>query len=220
MEEIILNANPRTVVGKQVRALRRQGKVPATLYGPAHEPMNIELNARELSRLLTHIVGEAQLISLRLGGDGQTVSVLAREVQREPIRGNILHVDLYAVQMDRPIRTEVPIHLVGHSRPVELREAVLIHPLTHVEIECLPRDLVPGIDVDISRLEKVDDAIYVKDLIAPPGVSILTDPEELVALINPVAPEEEIEEVAPVAEAEPEIIAKGKAAAEEEVEEE
>jgi len=220
MEEVVLNAWPRTVVGKQVKALRRQGKVPATVYGPGREPMNIELDAHELARLIPHIAGEAQLISLRMGGNGQTIPVLAREVQRHPIRGDILHMDFYAVAMDRPIRTEVPLHLVGESQPVERGEGVLLHPLTHVEIECLPRDLVPAIEVDISRLTQVDDAIYVKDLLAPPGITILTDPDELVVRVNPVAAEEVIEEAAPAAAAEPEIIAKGKAAAEGEEEEE
>ncbi|MER3458422.1 MAG: 50S ribosomal protein L25 [Chloroflexota bacterium] len=175
--------------------------------------MNIELDARELARMIPHIAGEAQLISLRMDGNGQTIPVLAREVQRHPIRGDILHVDFYAVAMDRPI-------LVGESQPVERGEGVLLHPLTHVEIECLPRDLVPAIEVDISRLTQVDDAIYVKDLMSPPGITILTDPDELVVRVNPVAAEEVIEEAAPAAAAEPEIIAKGKAAAEEEEEEE
>jgi large subunit ribosomal protein L25 len=212
MDEVVLNASPRTIVGKQVRAMRRGGKVPATLYGRKHEAMNIELDAHELSRLMAHIVGEAQLISLQLGNDGQTVSVLARDIQRNPIRGDIVHVDFYAVEMDRVIRTEVAIHLIGEARPVAQREAVLLHPLTHVEIECLPRDLVPGIDVDISRLQTTDDAIHVRDIVAPPGVTILADPDELVARVTPLAPEEEVEEAAPAEEAEPEIIAKGKAA--------
>jgi large subunit ribosomal protein L25 len=215
MDEVVLNASPRSVVGKQVRALRRAGKVPATIYGATHETMNIELDARELARLLSHIVGETQLISLRIGGDGQAVPVLAREIQRNPIRGDVVHVDFYAVAMDRPIRTEIPLRLVGHAAPVERREAVLIHPLTHLEIECLPRDLAPGIDVDISRLETFDDAIHVRDIVPPPGMTVLTDAEELVARLSPVAPEEEAEEVAPAAEAEPEIIGKGKAAEEE-----
>lgn len=216
MEEVVLNARPRTLVGKQVKALRRQGKVPATVYGPGREPMNVELDARELARMIPYIAGEAQLISLRMGGNGQTIPVLAREVQRHPIRGDILHVDFYAVAMDRPIRTEAPLHLVGESQPVERGEGVLIHSLTHVEIECLPRDLVPAIEVDISRLAQIDDALYVKDLLAPPGITILADPDELVVRVSPVAPEEVIEEAAPEAAVEPEIIAKGKAAAEKE----
>lgn len=217
MEEIILNASPRSIVGKQVKALRRQGKVPATLYGPTTTPMNLQVDTREVSRLLSHIVGEAQLISLRLEGD-EPVPVLAREVQRHPIRGDIMHIDLYAVPMDRPISTEVLVHLVGHSPLVEQRGAMLLHALTHVEIECLPRDLVAAIEVDISRLATLDDAIHVRDLAAPPGVSILTNPEELVVRLSPVAAEE-VEEVAPAAAAEEvEVIGKGKAAEEEEAE--
>ncbi|QWK09702.1 MAG: 50S ribosomal protein L25 [Thermoflexus hugenholtzii] len=216
MAELVLNAKPRNVIGKAVKALRRQGWIPAVLYGRHISPLPIQVEGRELQRVLSQARGGARLITLQV--DGETHLALIREVQREPIRREILHVDFQAIEMTEKIRVEVPVIFKGASPAVERGEGVLVHGLTHVEIECLPKDLIEAITVDLSVLDRVDAAIYVRDLQAPPGVTIVSDPDELIALVTAPAAEA-IEEVPLPAEApEVEVIGRGKKVEEEEEE--
>ncbi|MFZ8845076.1 50S ribosomal protein L25, partial [Thermoflexus sp.] len=107
MAELVLNAKPRSVIGKAVKALRRQGWIPAVLYGRHISPLPIQVEGRELQRVLSQARGGARLITLQV--DGETHLALIREVQREPIRREILHVDFQAIEMTEKIRVEVPV---------------------------------------------------------------------------------------------------------------
>ena len=216
MEQIELNATRRTVVGKQVRALRRAGSVPLVVYGARIQPVHLQATAKELVRVLRQ-AGGSRLIAVN--ADGETHMALAREVQREPISGQVLHVDLLAVSMTERLRTQVPLSLDGKSPAVKRGEGVLLTGLDTLEIECLPADLPDRIRVDLNTLEKVGDAIHVKDLYVSDAIKILTDPDEMVARITYLAAEEAAPTPIPTGEAaEPEVIAKGKV--EEEGEEE
>ena len=216
MEQIELSATPRTVIGKQVRALRRAGHVPLVVYGAHIQPVALQANAKELMRVLRQ-AGGSRLIAVN--ASGETRMTLAREVQREPISGQILHVDLLAVSMTERLRTEVPLALDGKSPAVRRGEGVLVTGLDTIEIECLPADLPDRIHVDLNALEKVGDAIYVKDLRVPDTIKVLTDLDETVARVTYLAVEEVAPAPVPTGEAaEPEVIAKGKV--EEEGEEE
>lgn len=217
MAELVLNARPRTVTGKQVKALRRQGWIPAVLYGRHIRPMTIQVEGKELQRVLAQARGGTRLITLHV--DGETHLALIREVQREPIRREILHVDFQAVEMTEKIRVEVPVVFVGASPAVERGEGILVHGLTHVEIECLPKDLIEAITVDLSRLDRVDAAIYVRDLQVPPGITVVSDPDELIALVTAPAAEVLEEAALPVETPEVEVIGRGKKEEEEEEEE-
>ncbi|WP_448594832.1 50S ribosomal protein L25 [Thermoflexus hugenholtzii] len=217
MAELVLNAKPRNVIGKAVKALRRQGWIPAVLYGRHISPLPIQVEGRELQRVLSQARGGARLITLQV--DGETHLALIREVQREPIRREILHVDFQAIEMTEKIRVEVPVIFTGASPAVERGEGVLVHGLTHVEIECLPKDLVEAITVDLSALDRVDAAIYVRDLQAPPGVTIVSDPDELIALVTAPAAEALEEAPLPAEAPEVEVIGRGKKVEEEEEEE-
>ncbi len=217
MAEIVLNARPRTIKGKQVKALRRQGWIPAVLYGRHIQPITIQVEGKELQRVLAQARGGTRLITLQV--DGETHLALIREVQREPIRREILHVDFQAVEMTEKIRVEVPVVFVGASPAVERGEGILVHGLTHVEIECLPKDLIESITVDLSRLDRVDAAIYVRDLQVPPGITVVSDPDELIALVTAPAAEVLEEAVLPAEAPEVEVIGRGKKAEEEEEEE-
>jgi len=215
MEHIELNSSPRTVIGKQVKALRREGRVPLVMYGTHIQPMALQVDAKELFRVLRQ-AGGSRLISVNTGSGSQMA--LAVDVQREPISGAILHVDLMAVSMTEKVTVEVPVTLEGVSPAVKRGEGVLVTGLDSVEIECLPGDLIDRIHVNLDGLEKVGDGVFVRDLQAPSTVKILSEPDEMVARITRLAAEE-APTVAPVAEAaEPEVIAKGKG--EEEGEEE
>ncbi len=220
MEQIELNVMPRTVKGKQVSALRRSGTVPAVLYGRRAEPVSLQANARELMRVLVR-AGGSRLVALKVGDEHEPRMALVREVQREPIRGTLLHVDFYGVSMTEKITVEVPVRFEGASPAVARNEGVLTYGSDTIEIECLPGDLIDAIHVDLNGLEKVGDAIRVGDLKVPDTIKILAGPDDLVVRVTHLAAEE-VE--APAAAAvvtptEPEVIKKGKAE-EEEVEEE
>jgi large subunit ribosomal protein L25 len=220
MDKIELNAAPRKVIGKQVKALRRAGLVPANLYGRSVEPVSLQIDTKTLNRVLMQ-AGQSRLITLNVQGR-DPVQALAREIQREPITGNLYHVDLFAVSMTERIKLDVRIILVGESPAVQRGEGVLVHALNTVQIECLPSDLIDSIRLDISALDKVDAHYAVKDLPVSAGVQILADPDETVVRVTPVREEKVEEVVVPTAEAaaEVEVIEKGKKEEEEEVPEE
>lgn len=216
MDEHVLVATERSVVGKQVKALRRQGKLPGIVYGAGLKSMPIVLDAHEASKVLEH-TSASTLISLKLGG--KTHRVLVREVQRDVIRHDILHVDLLNVAMDVAIRADIPIELVGEAPAVKGAGGVLVTGLSMIEVEALPSDLLERISVDLSQLKGIDDEVIVSDLDLGEKIRILTEPDELIARVIYQAeeiPEEEEEEV-PVA-AEPELIERGKREEEEEKE--
>jgi large subunit ribosomal protein L25 len=207
MDSIALNATKRTVTGKQVGQLRQQGKLPAVLYGPGLEPAAIQLDAREATRAIRHLVG-TQLIDLNV--EGQTKKVLLRELQRDAMKGHYLHVDFYAVDMNREIRVKIPINLVGNSYAVTSLSGVLVHGLTEIEIECLPGDLIPSVDSDLGELKEIGMAIHVKDLYLPKTIKVLTEPTELVARVTYQAKEEDLSTPVTATTAEVEVIEKGK----------
>jgi len=216
MEQIELKAEKRTIIGKRVKALRREGIIPALLYGPKTEPVPIQCDERELQHVLAW-AGGTNLIALRIGGAGKPKMTLVSEVQRDAITNELYHVDFYQVVMTEKVTAEVNIVFVGEPSAVQQKDVMLLQGADSVEIECLPGDLIHSIEVDLSNLE-IDDVIYVKDLQVPDNVTILTDGDELVAKVQPLyipEEEEEVEERVEVAPEEVEVIAKGK----EEVEE-
>jgi large subunit ribosomal protein L25 len=215
MEEIVLNVQPRTVIGKQVKALRRAGDVPAVLYSRRGEPVILQANNRELLRVLQR-AGGSRLVKLNIAGAKETPMALVREVQREPIKGAVLHVDFFGVSMTEAIKVEIPIRYDGVSPAVARNEGVLIHSMDTIEIECLPGDLIDAVAIDVSTLENVGDVIRVSDLKVPAAVKLLADSEATVARVSYLAGEEaEAPAGAEAVVAEPEVIKKGKAEEEE-----
>ncbi len=208
MEQIELKVQKREVLGKKVKSLRRQGLVPAVMYGHETEPVAIQIEERELNRVLAQAGGH-RLITLKIGRSRNPQMALARDVQWDVITRRLLHVDFYAVVMTEKITTEVPLVFVGEAPAADQPGAILLQNLDEVEIECLPGDLVGAITVDLSELKEMDQAIHVKDLRVPPTVTILTDLEEIVAKVGWAGPKE-VEEAVPVAPAEVEVITKGK----------
>ncbi len=207
MEEIVLNAKPRSVIGKQVKALRRQGELPAVIYGRSTEPVAITLNLREASRTLAGI-SPSQLITVKV--DGKKHTVLVREKQRHPVRGELIHLDLMAVSMTEKLRATVPIAFEGESPAVEDLNGILMTSLEQLEVESLPGDLPERFTVNISTLEKFGDSITVGDLVVPAGVQILTPVEEIVAVVTTPQVEEVEEAEEAEGEEEPEVMERGK----------
>lgn len=217
MEQIELSVAPRTIKGKEVSGLRRSGVVPAVLYGRHTAPVSLQANGRELMRVLMK-AGSSRLVTLNVEGEAAPRMALVREVQREPIRGDLWHVDFYGVSMTEKITLAIRVRFDGVSPAAALNEGVLTYGNDSVEIECLPGDLIDSLVVDLTRLVKVGDVVHVSDLKVPETVKILSNPDDLVVRVTRLAAEEAADVVAAVASTEPEVIKKGKT--EEEGEEE
>lgn len=214
-EAITLEAKPREIIGKRVRHLRRADQIPVVLYGPGLAPMPLTVERRALKEVLAE-AGSTNIVELHVGKE--TYQALVREVQRHVLKDVILHVDFYQVAMDRLIRAEVPVVAVGESPVVASGEAILVDVTPVVEIEALPGDLVPQLEVDVSGLTEVGAVVHVRDLEVPSAVVVLTDPDEVllktdyaVALVEEEVAEEEFLVAEERAADEVEVIAKGKA---------
>lgn len=205
-ETLVLQAAKRTVTGKEVRHLRRQGVIPGVLYGPGMDALWLQVPWTELRPVLLK-AGGSRVIELNV--DGEKHNALVRSVQRAPIRGDVLHIDFLRVRMDIAIRTEVPVVLTGSAEAIEDQDGVLVHELQTITVECLPRDLPAEIVVDVSGLVEVGDQITVADLPELPGVTYHVDPETIIVTTTyqERATAEDVEEEALEAEAaEPELI--------------
>jgi large subunit ribosomal protein L25 len=199
LDRIQLKAEPRTVLGKKVRALRQQGVVPANVYGHADSEA-VQVPVKESEHVLAR-AGKTQLISLELDGSDAT-TVLVKDFQRHPIKGSLLHIDFYRVAMTERMRVDVPLQFVGEAPAVKTHNATLLTAASTVSVESLPADFPETIEVDVSGLSELDSAVYVRDLRTPSGVLILTDPDELLVKVLPPRVEVEVEEEA-AAEGEP-----------------
>ena len=195
MEKVVLKATKRDVTGKQVKAMRREGKLPAVIYGRRTEPVNISLDARTAAVALSK-VGSSSLMTIDV--DGTEFPVLVRERQRNYIKDTLLHVDFLAGSLTEKLRAEVRIELTGLSLAVKDSDAVLVTGLHTLSVECLPADLPDHVTVDISPLVKVGDSIHVRDISLGDKVTILDDGDEMI--VNATYAKIEVE--APVAAAE------------------
>jgi large subunit ribosomal protein L25 len=197
-----LEAQKRSVLGSKVKRLRREGWVPGVIYGRDFESVSLQFDRHDLRHVLSQ-VGGSQLVNIKIDGADEPESALLRDVQRNVITGDLLHVDFYRVMMTETITTEIPLLTTGESPVAEQKEGILLHGISEVEVECLPGDLVDALEVDLSELAEVGQAILVEDLAVPSGISILTDPDEMIVRLVPL--EEVVLEV-PAAELEEELI--------------
>ncbi len=211
-QRVKLQAQRRTVLGKKVKRLRREGKLPAILYGPElEEPIPLVLDYAAVYKAIRSL-GPSALIELEV--DGETYTTIIRERQRDVITGRLLHIDFQAVSLTEEVESEVSITLVGEAPATKLG-ATIVQELETLDIVALPENLPETIKVDLSVLAEPGDTITVGDLVLPPGVRVLNPPDEVI--VAAVGPEEEEEVEAEVAEGvEPEVIEKGKREEEEE----
>jgi large subunit ribosomal protein L25 len=212
MEKVTLEAELRGTGRHPVRELRDVARVPAIVYGGGVKAQAIAVNAKALQKAL-HGAGTG-LLTLEIAGQGP-LQVLAREVQRDPVRHNLLHVDFQAVSLTEKLRLEVPLVHAGEAPAMRANgDLVLVRNLDRVEIECLPRDIPGHLVADLTRLKTEHDELLVRDLNLPSGVRIVT-PADHVAFsltLSRAGTLEEAEGEAPAAEVE--VVAKGKAAKE------
>ena len=220
MEKVVIEAKKRTEVGKKVKQVRKNGFIPAIIYGRDLDPMPISLERHSSTQILNKVSGST---ILTVNVEGKEHSTIIREVQRDHIKNEFLHLDFLAVSLSEKLRTNISLTLIGIAPVLEEFDALIVAGISEVEVECLPQDLVDTIEVDVSSLAEIGAAIYLKDVSVPANIEILTDLEELVAVASAVkeevVEEEEVEEVLEGEElAEPEVIEHGKAEEEDEEE--
>jgi len=222
-EKFVLEASHRDVVGKKVKHLRKEGKLPAVVYGHAVEPTPITLDQREAADILRD-ASSSTLITLFV--DDEEYVVLARDQQKSILLRELLHVDFQALALDEKVRAFVELVLSDdESLAVEEHGALLVSGLDALEIECMPRELPEQIVVDVSALKKIGDTVLVRDLDLPESINILDDPSTMLVVATPpseilVEETEEEEELLDLELGleEPEVIEKGKTEEEEEFE--
>jgi large subunit ribosomal protein L25 len=196
MEKFVLKATKRTVTGKQVKALRRAGELPAVIYGRHVEPIVISLDAHSTELVFAKLTSST-LVTIDV--EGQEYAALVREKQRNFIKGNLTHIDFLALDLTEMIRTKVRLTFTGVSSAVKDFSAVLVHRMEAFEVECLPADLPERITVDISSLKEIGNSIRVRDIPLPDAehVTVLDDADDIV-IIATLAKEEAPEEGAVV----------------------
>lgn len=211
METIELKVQVREGIGKKAaKAIRIEGNIPAILYGRGVEPTPLVVNVKELHRATHTKAGENALISLKMEGKAKkTTTCLIKEIQIDPVTDQVYHVDFAAISLTEKIKVNVPVHLKGTDQAVGMKEGGVLDWVHHeIEVECLPTEIPAGIDIDVKAMN-IGDAIHLKDISLPPGVTPLLEVEEVLVALHPP---QKIEEETPAAEAatEPEVIEKGK----------
>lgn len=188
MAEVKLNVVRREGTGKGIaRRTRAEGRVPGIVYGKGMEPVAVSVDRREFVTALQTDAGLNALLNLTL--DGDTVPTLAREIQRDPVRGTLLHVDFVKVDLKQEVEVTVPVHVIGES-PGVAEGGVLEQPLHEVTVRCLPQEVPESIEADVSGLN-IGDSLRVGDLSEAKSFHILNDPENaVISIMAPISEEE------------------------------
>ncbi len=194
MEKVVLKAVKRDVTGKQVKALRRAGQLPAVIYGRhVDQPISISLDAHTAELVFAKLTSST-LVTIEVAG-GEEYTAIVREKQRNFIKGVLTHVDFLALDLTERIRTKVRLTFVGISSAVKDFSAVLVHRMEAFEVECLPTDLPERITVDISSLKEIGNNIHVRDIPVPENIVVLDDPDDIVIVATLVIVKEEAADV-------------------------
>lgn len=191
MEKFVIEAEKREIIGKKVKALRRDGKLPAVIYGHEIEPLPITLQTKQVTQILREI-GANTLVTIKVGKE--EFLALVRDIQREVILRDLLHMDFQAVSLEEKITSTVPIITVGDAPVIEDYEATLVSGLLELQIEAKAKDLPDTISIDISTLMEIGDNILVKDIEISGDVTVLDDPDEVVITATAQILMDEIEE--------------------------
>ncbi len=187
-----IKAKKRKIVGKKTKILRQEGKLPASIYGPKQDPMNIEVDAKEFRRVFLD-VGTNKFVDLVID-EKDNVKVLIKEVQMEPLTGKYIHVSFYAIDETKSIIADVPVEIIGESPAVKTNIGFLVIPFDHLTLRCLPKDLPENIPVEISNLKEIGDSVLISDIEFPEGVEIAGNIDETASLAYIAPPQKEIVE--------------------------
>lgn len=208
METPTLRATKRDILGKKTRFLRRQGVTPTHLFGHNIESLPLQCNTAQLKWLIAR-VGTTRPVSLEIEADKQPRNVFIREIQKDACTGLLLHVDFYQIKKTEKITVDVPIILVGEAPAMKVKGRTLLQPITRLGVKCLPDNLPPQIEIDLSHLEEVEQAIHVKDIVLSPDITVTTNAEQMVVKIAEAAVPKLEEVVAEVEEEAVEAAAEG-----------
>jgi large subunit ribosomal protein L25 len=200
MDGLTIQATKRDILGKKSRFLRRQGITPTHIFGHNIKSLALQCDTAKLQRIIAQ-AGTTRLIALEIDGDKQPRSVFIREIQKDEVRGRLLHVDFFQVRKTEKIKADIPLVLVGEAPAMQIKGRMLAHALTSISIECLPDKLPPQIEIDLSPLEEIEQAIYVSNIKLSPDITLLTDPAQLIVKVT----EAEVEEEEVVAKVEAEV---------------
>ena len=218
MQEVVVEVQERNNPGKnESRRMRKQGLVPAVVYGGNKEPRSIAVDPKLLLKIFHSESGANTIFQLNLQGTDQRRHVMIKEYQVDPVKGALLHVDLVRIQMDEAIEVMVPIRIVGDAVGVKVDGGILDHVNREIRIESLPANIPEHIDIDVRPL-KIGDTRRVSDIPQSDRFKIMSDPEQILVVISAPTKDEAdtpvVDEAEVVATAEPEVIKKGKAASE------
>ncbi len=211
MEKVILKAEARSGTGKRAaKDLRKKDLIPAVVYKGGKEAINIQILHEDLEDVLHTKAGSNVIITLKITGaqSAKDKTVIVKEIQRDPVKENILHVDLNEISLTETLKVNIPLSVHGEAPGIKTGGGTLEHVMWEVQVECLPTDIPEKIEIDISNLN-IGDAVYVKDIAIPEGVKVLNDPGLIALIVKPPHVEVPKEEV-PVETAEPELIRKKK----------
>ncbi len=199
-----LEISRREVMGKAVKRLRKEGIIPANIFGHNEASMAIQIDAAAFERLRrSH--GSRSVLTLRMSGTKSTQTALIRHVQREPHTSKIIHVDFFRVSLSERIRVKVPLHFTGEAPAVKTENGVMLHLLDAIEVECVARDIPEYLEVDVSGLTEIDAILHASDVKLPANFTLITDPEEGIVKVAATRAEvaEEAAEAAAASEAAP-----------------
>jgi large subunit ribosomal protein L25 len=199
-----LKVEKRKLSGRKVRKLRKEGLLPANIYGKKIKSLAVQLALKDFLPVWQK-VGETGIVELKTGGEKEIRPVLIHNVQVDPVSDLPLHVDFHQVDLKEKIISAIPVEIVGESPAVEQKIGILIQPLDEVEVEALPTDLPDQFMVNVGSLKEINQLITVSELKVPPGVKILTSAKEVLVKIEPPA-KEEVAPPAPTAEPTEEVV--------------
>ena len=194
MAGLTLQASKRDTFGKKTRFLRRRDITPAHLFGHNLKSLSLQCNTAEIKHIIAQ-AGTTRLLNLNIEDDKQPRSVFIREIQRDKISGQLIHVDFYQILKSEKIKADIPIVFFGEAPALKEKGRTLTHGITSLSIECLPDKLPPQVDIDLSSLEEKEQTIYVKDITLSPDITLFTDPEQMVVKVSEVHVEKIEEEV-------------------------
>lgn len=191
MDKIVISADSRNLEGKSAKNLLEEGIIPGVVYGHQIESLPIQVSRKDFIAVFNE-AGESSLVTLKVGGE-DFGNVIIKDYNVDPIKGEIIHFDLHKVKMTEKLTANVSISFIGESPAVKNEGGVLVTSQDEIEIRCLPKDLIQEIEIDLSKLEHVDDLIRIKDLQIPENVEVLDEEENVIVSVTPPRSEEEME---------------------------
>lgn len=189
MQKIEIIAEPRIVTGGKVKTLRNEGLLPAVVYGPRFDPINIQIPIKEFESIYIK-AGESTLVYLKVGDS--VYPTIIHDVARDPLSDKFIHADFYKVRLDKKIHADIPLNFIGEAPAVKSYGGILVKNISELEVEGLPQDLPGRIDVDLSRLIELKSQFLVRDLVIPSNITLKNKIEDIIALIQEPISEEEL----------------------------